>query len=475
MGIVLAVDFGSTFTKVAAIDLDATAVVGLSRAPTTVEIDVNIGLRSALDQLRIAGRPLDHQPVREVLACSSAAGGLKVVVIGLVPSLTVEAARRAAFGAGAKIVGSHAYKLNRSDIRAVEGADCDMVLLAGGTDGGDEQTILHNAGMLASSKITAPIVVAGNRVVSDQCQSLLQERGKVALATENILPTLDTLNILPVQQVIRDLFMNHIIHAKGIDRAQEYVRDGITPTPSAVLKAAQLLAEGTPDEPGLGEVVVVDVGGATTDVHSVCTGAPTRSGVALNGLPEPYVKRTVEGDLGLRANALILLERAGEQRLGASASALRPGFQAHVRSFVERVAGSPSAIPDTEDEFALDAALGRLAVELAMERHAGTLREVYTAMGPVYIQHGKDLSATTTVIGVGGVLAYGRYPHWVLDGALATSQDPFSLRPTSPACYVDTHYITYAVGLLADVNPTAALRFAKQSLQPLQAEHILGG
>jgi uncharacterized protein (TIGR01319 family) len=468
MPVMLAVDFGSTFTKVAAIDLDAAAVVGLSHAPTTVDTDVNTGLRNALDQLRIDGRPLDHQPLKDTLACSSAAGGLKVVVIGLVPDLTVEAARRAAFGAGAKIVGSYAYKLNEIDVRAVENIGCDMVLLAGGTDGGDEKTILHNASMLASSSLTAPIVVAGNHVVSSRGQALLKEQGKVALVAENILPTLDTLNILPVQQVIRNLFMNHIIHAKGIDRAQEYVRGGIIPTPSAVLKAAQLLAEGTPDEPGLGEVVVVDVGGATTDVHSVCTGTPTRSGVILKGLPEPYVKRTVEGDLGLRANALTLLERAGQPRLRASALALKPDFQGDVQSFVERVAGSPSTVPNSEDENVMDAALGKLAVEMAMERHAGRLEELCTAIGPVYIQHGKDLSGISTVIGVGGVLAYGKHPRWVLGGVCSTTQDPFSLRPADPAYYVDTQYIMYAVGLLGDVEPTTALRVAKRSLQALQ-------
>ena len=48
--------------------------------------------------------------------------------------------------------------------------------------------------------------------------------------------------------------------------------------------------------------VGVDIGGATTDVHSIASGEPCRAGVIPQGLPEPRVKRTVEGDLGMRHN-----------------------------------------------------------------------------------------------------------------------------------------------------------------------------
>ncbi len=465
MRLILAVDFGSTFTKVVAFDLDHEGVVGLARAPSTVDTDVNVGLQQALDQLSIHRQPVANLPVEHILACSSAAGGLKVVVIGLVPVLTVEAARQAALGAGAKIVGSFAFKLGEADLQLVAQSHCDIVLLAGGTNGGDEETILHNARLLASSNLDVPIIVAGNRLAGSRGQDILQEKGKLALLTENLLPDLDTLNTVPVQQVIRDLFMSHIIHAKGIDRAQKYVSGGIIPTPSAVLKAVQLLAQGTDEEPGLGELVTADVGGATTDVHSVCSGAPTGGGVVLKGLPEPHVKRTVEGDLGLRSNAATLLEQGGEEKLRSYATALEAGFDLNIKGYIQRISGDTRYIPATVDEFALDAALGRMAVELAMERHAGTLKQVSTAMGVVQVQYGKDLTGVNTLIGIGGIFAYGRHPWTVLEGSLFNSRDPFSLRMKSPICYLDKAYILYAVGLLADLEPSKALRIGKNNLQ----------
>ena len=94
MSLILTVDFGSTYTKVVAFDLDREAVVGVSQAGSTVDSDVNIGLQEALGRLYIEGEPVSRLPVEKTLACSSAAGGLRVMVSGLVPVLSLEAARR---------------------------------------------------------------------------------------------------------------------------------------------------------------------------------------------------------------------------------------------------------------------------------------------------------------------------------------------------------------------------------------------
>ena len=66
--------------------------------------------------------------------------------------------------------------------------------------------------------------------------------------------------------------------------------------------------EGNKDEKGFGDCIVIDVGGATTDIHSIARGDPANKGVIMAGLPEPYVKRTVEGDLGVRLNIGTLIE-----------------------------------------------------------------------------------------------------------------------------------------------------------------------
>jgi uncharacterized protein (TIGR01319 family) len=192
-----------------------------------------------------------------------------------------------------------------------------MILLAGGTDGGNETVILQNAMSLASSKLNAPVVVAGNKNVADYARDILEERGKEARVTESVMPHLGQLNVEPVRETIRQVFMEKIVEAKGIKKAEALVGTVAMPTPAAVLRAAKLLAQGIHDEAGWGELMVVDIGGATTDVLSIARGDPCREAVVVRGLPEPYAKRTVEGDLGLRVSAISLMEAVGKVKLRA--------------------------------------------------------------------------------------------------------------------------------------------------------------
>lgn len=459
----LLVDFGSTFTKVMALDLGREEVLSRAQSPSTVQANMLTGLQNALGMLTIQGRRMDVATIKSSrkLACSSAAGGLRLVASGLVPDLTLEAARRAALGAGAKVVGSYAYKLTGDDVRQMEKAGCDIVLLSGGTDGGNEEVILHNARVLASSALTVPFVVAGNRVVSEEVKQILESQGKYVERTENVLPELDRLNVEPARSCIRDVFMRRIIHAKGLDKAQEFIGDILMPTPMATLKAAQLLADGRGGESGLGELMVVEVGGATTNVHSVARG--TGAGRVMKGLPEPYAKRTVEGDLGIRYNAATILEIVGESKMRENIPGDIDGAVDFVRitSFLGQNVGF---VPTCEAEFLIDLCLARSAVAVAVTRHAGVVKEVWAPHGAVNVQYGKDLTELKTLVGTGGIFAYNPHPERVLEAALFHADNPFSLKPKSPDFYIDRNYILYGVGLLSDVEPLLALRTAKKYL-----------
>ena len=181
----LLIDFGSTFTKLVAVDLESARLIGRSQAASTVGTDVREGLLRALALLQERHQVFDRKPGdlsvldgKIVLASSSAAGGLRIAVVGNVPGLTVEAANQAALGAGAKIVGSMAFKLSREQIHDIEQLRPDMILLTGGVDGGDQATILHNAQILAESALAVPIVAAGNRAVADAVAGILRRGGK---------------------------------------------------------------------------------------------------------------------------------------------------------------------------------------------------------------------------------------------------------------------------------------------------------
>ncbi|TMB67597.1 MAG: MutL protein, partial [Deltaproteobacteria bacterium] len=305
----LLIDFGSTYTKAVAVDLRTAEVIGRSQAASTVNTDVREGLLQALTNLHEANR-LSPERVKHLnvldgtlaLASSSAAGGLRMAVIGLVPGLTVEAANMAALGAGAKVVGSWSFKLGGKVVDEIETQRPDMILLTGGTDEGDSATILHNARLLARSALSVPIVVAGNQTVAAEVCDILTNSGKEIRRATNVMPRSGQLAVESAREEIRKLFMERITHAKGLDGISGLV-SVVLPTPMAVLQGAILGAEGVEGEKGWGEMLMVDVGGATTDVHSIGYGEPQGPNIAEQGLPEPFAKRTVEGDLGIRFNA----------------------------------------------------------------------------------------------------------------------------------------------------------------------------
>jgi uncharacterized protein (TIGR01319 family) len=454
----LLIDFGSTYTKLRAVTLDPIRVLASGQGPSTVASDITEGMNAALADLesQMGALPaFDHR-----LACSSAAGGLRMVTVGLVRELTAEAARQAALGAGARLVAAFAQRLTAKDVADIENLAPDILLLAGGTDGGNSEVILHNARTLAAAQLNCPLIVAGNRAAADDVGAALAAGAKTVTVTENVMPEFGQLNIEPARGAIRQVFMERIVHAKGIDRAAAQFDQVLMPTPAAVLEAARLLSEGTGNEPGLGPLMVVDVGGATTDVHSVASGEPGQTGVIQRGLPEPYTKRSVEGDLGMRHNVRGVLAEAGSDHIAAIARL----ETSRVEALADRLASDADRLPADKEECALDFALGHAAVRIAVQRHAGTIETVYTVSGPVTLQRGKDLSDLGTVIGTGGVLAQGDSAAGILSAALAEGNDTLSLRPKHPRLLLDTKYMLYAVGLLASVAPEAAVRLGKSHL-----------
>jgi len=469
MDIVLLVDFGSTHTKVLAVDIDREEVIGRAQAVTTVTEDITIGLDNALEAL-FSRHHIKESDVIGKYASSSAAGGLRMAAIGLVPALTLEAARRAALGAGAKVVWSSGFELDEERIKEVEAAACDIVLLSGGTDGGDKNVILHNARLLAGSNIQVPIIVAGNRTAASAVKQILKDAGKNVVVTSNVLPELAHLNIEPSQELIRNVFITEITKAKGLNKAQEYIGDIVMPTPKATLQAAALLADGTDDEPGIGSLLVVEVGGATINIHSVANGHPKDANTVVRGLPEARVKRTVEGDLGIRYNALSILEFVGTQACLSRLQTIAPEAaldDARLESLAHELSTNVGYVPENNLDDCIDCVLAESAVAFAVGRHVGTLRQEFSLAGEIKVQKGKDLMRINNIIGTGGIFKYGRWPEKILSSALFDPSVPWSLRPMAPQAYIDNNDLLYGIGLLAEHYPTKALRIAKKYLKPV--------
>ena len=202
----LLIDFGSTFTKVVAVDLEKIEVMAAARVPSTVETDITVGLEKALKEISEKTGITDLNK-KKSLACSSAAGGLRMVCIGFVPELTSKAANLAALGAGAKVVGLYSFKLTSQEIEEIEKIAPDIILLSGGTDGGDEAVIIHNAGMLAKTdKKIDNIIVAGNKTTYDAIKNAFKNSGKRVIFTKNVMPEIGVLDTAPCNKEIQGNF-----------------------------------------------------------------------------------------------------------------------------------------------------------------------------------------------------------------------------------------------------------------------------
>lgn len=457
----LLIDFGSTYTKVTLVDLNAEKLLGTAKAFTTIDTDIMEGLAKSCAELkqRIGFDPLSAD---KKIACSSAAGGLKLIAVGLVRDLTVEAARRAALGAGARVLEAFAHRLTARELKRMRELAPDIILLAGGTDGGNQEVLIENARLLAEEGPRVPVVVAGNKAAADTAADFLRKAGLDCRVTENVMPEVNKLNVEPARGAIREVFLEKIVEAKGLKRAEQLIDQVMMPTPAAVLTAAKLLSQGVHGHEGLGELIVLDIGGATTDVHSIAKGDPTKAGVILKGLPEPLAKRTVEGDLGMRYSARALCEAAGQDRLSR---ALGAGAFARLEAFLDRIDDDPGFVPRSDPEWELDEGLASVAADMAVGRHTGIIEAAYTPFGASYVQYGKDLTACPNLIGTGGVLVNHRSPAKILGASLFNEAEPTILRPQKPKLWVDSNYILAAMGLLAEIAPETAFRISRQWLK----------
>ena len=458
----LTVDFGSTYTKLTLIDVANAEIVATASAFTTITTDVLEGFNNAWQKI-LAQHPDAHYD--RLLSCSSAAGGLKMVALGLVPSLTSKAAKMAASSAGAKVVKTYAYEISHAEQEEIYEINPDLVLLCGGTDGGNKEVILANARRLAEIDRPFAIIAAGNKSASYDLEEIFAQCDKKCVVMENVMPEFGQINILPARQCIMDLFISRIIDAKGLGEVQKRAELEIIPTPFAVLKACELLSKGIDEEhPGWGDLMAVDLGGATTDIYSMTDGAPSMDNVLIKGIPEPYSKRTVEGDLGMRYS-LKALEDETDVKALARAYGVTPEA---IVDWVECCAANPDTVAEPgSQEQVIEEALAYSAVDIAVERHAGVISKVYTPIGEMFTLVGKDLTQVPRLIGIGGALINSSDPARILSGSRFNPQRYEYAKPKEPQFYLDKRYIIASMGLLSQVAPEVALTILQREVLPI--------
>lgn len=378
MKVVTTLEIGSTITKANAFALTDGVFrhIGQGFAATTVvEGDVRIGVDQAIAAMRTgSGIDLD---AGEVFVNSSAAGGLRMSVHGLTQGMTARAAKEAALGAGAIVAQTTVGAIDEFDIEDLRETKPNIILLAGGVDYGEKQIVVDNARKLAAAGLDAPVIYAGNIAVRRRVQAIFAEAGMQLQCVDNVFPDVDVLQIEPVRALIHEVFNAHIVAAPGMAGLTDLSAYGILPTPGAVLLGAEIFAN------TVGDALVIDVGGATTDIHSVTDGSAEWISRSID--PEPRAKRTVEGDLGVFVNARRIAALVGDAEEQERFRFLR-------------------AIPADEREASVTRWLAERAVEVGIRRHVGTVTDMFTPTGKKQIVRGKDLTAIRWIVGTGGAL-----------------------------------------------------------------------
>ncbi|EGT4675938.1 TPA: glutamate mutase L [Clostridioides difficile] len=447
---VLVAEIGSTTTVVNAfhdINTNNPIFLGQGQAPTTVFEggDVRNGLSGAIKDL--ANKlSVDDIKYNDMFATSSAAGGLKMTVHGLVYDMTVKAAKEAALGAGAVIRQITSGRIKRTDLNKIKEINPNIILIAGGVDYGERDTAIYNAEMIASMNLGIPVIYAGNVENQEEIRLIFEDTNYKLYITENVYPKIDLLNIEPTRRIIQSVFEEHITTAPGMKYIKKMVNENITPTPGAVMEASKLLYK------NIGDLLTLDVGGATTDVHSVTDGSDYINKILVN--PEPTAKRSVEGDLGVYVNMKNIVEVIGKENL-----------QSELSIDIDAVIENYPPIPKSKEEILFVERLTKEAVVKAMLRHSGKIRNIYGTTGKVKIAEGKDLTEVRYIVGTGGALTRLPSRIEILDNMLKYNKNNELLFPKEKTkILIDNDYIMASMGVLSKKYEEASLKLLLKSL-----------
>lgn len=459
MNSAILVDFGSTFTKSAVVSLDNGELIYTTKTQSTVKSDARIGLEKCLDEIK---KHIGSDNIFKSLrfASSSAAGGLRMVVVGLTPSLSMMAGKNAAYGAGAKVIKAFSNKLTNENLEEIIKINPEIILLCGGYEGGNANWTIYNAKKIAECNcIHMPVIYAGNSSVAEEVRFAFRKEYKECMLAANIIPDTGLLNVEPAIETIRNIFMKRIINMKGLDKVKEYVGDVVMPTPAAVLAAGRLLAQGTDKELGIGNLMIADIGGATTDIHSFADSNNTGC-IRVIGSKEPYAKRTVEGDLGVRESCNSLLEASD---LNRAVKELKM-TELEVKMAVNQRTQNTCILASSLQEQKLEGFLAMEAVRIATRRHAGKIFSGYGS-GVQMVQQGKDLRNIEYIIGTGGPIINSIDPNSILRNSLCNQKNETEiLLPQNAHFLLDKEYILYAAGLLINLDVDIALKLLKNNL-----------
>lgn len=475
--VVLATDCGSTTTKAVLFEKTEGGWRQTARgeAPTTVEkpvADVTIGARNAFLEIQeLSGRKILNDSASQeecpllprngdvgvdlYVSTSSAGGGLQMIVAGVVGSMTTASAERAALGAGAIVMDAVSVDDGRESyerVQKIRHLRPDIVLIAGGTEGGTIEHPLDLAELVLQADprprfgetLRLPVIFAANSEAREQAEEILGKSFEFVVE-ENLRPSLEQENLAPARDAIHELFLHHVMsHAPGYSNLLTWSPVPIIPTPAAVGDMVQSAAEKWDIQ-----IVAVDIGGATTDVFSVFQAADAT----------PVFNRTVSANLGMSYSVANVLLEAGEDAIRRWLP-----FEISTEDLRDRLRNKmirPTSIPFTLEDLILEQAVCREALRLAFAHH----KRLATGLQGSKTQRGisdffssetsgdslVDMMGLDLIIGSGGVLSHAPERRSSAFMLLDAYEPEGVTRLT-----VDSIFMMPHLGVFSSVHPEAA-------------------
>jgi hypothetical protein len=451
------------------------------------------------------------------LPCSSAKGGLKMVTVSLTKEESGFAADLAALTAGAKLLASYDGMLTAEQARCIyEDDQPEIILQAGGVDfGGDTQTQLHNARLLAKfskaatyARYGVPVIYAGNRDIREEIEHIYRREGIDIRVTPNVMPEVNTFHIEAVNEEIRELFQTIIIRGKGFDVVEEYMSAPFIPTPRAAFRGINLLAKGFGNEEGFGNIMALDIGGATTDFYSNVNDNPLFAypgndpirkvkRTILKTPNTPLAYRRVEGKYGLAYDAenvkeldrfqtgamkrdleaFLLQEYAGfhpdEDDFGSFVQRRGDRFDFDLDRYLSYLTANPHALPSSEEENAVRSFLAKEIMAATTGRNLGYIKETDT----YFLQYGVNFfNQPCSTLLIGGTIYhkckedgdFRRDLKLIATGTQYDERQSCILRPQGEVLLDANYMVSIVGGLYGRVDPERALRMLKRNLVHLE-------
>jgi len=468
--IILATDCGSTTSKARFFKKigDEYRFVAAGEAPTTVEApyeDVTFGVSNAVREVEeLTGHKIlgpngiispsrgDNEGVDIYVTTSSAGGGLQMMVTGVIKSMTAESAERAALGAGAiveDVIAVDDGRKSYEEIERIRFLRPDMVLLAGGTDGGTVSHIVTIAEYIRAAdprprlgtEFKLPVLFAGNVTARPEVQKILGDKFALTM-TDNIRPTIDIENPEPARNAVHELFMVHVMsHAPGYDKLMTWTPIPIMPTPAGEGTMFRTYGEGLNVN-----VIGVGLGGATTNVYSVFDGK--------------FV-RTVSANLGMSYSICNVLKETGIKNITrwlpfeiSETEILNSLYNKMIR---------PTTIPQTLNELLIEHAVAREALRMGFQHHKSLARPLLGVAhvgtmgigtsGSKWYESYIDMLRLDRLGATGGLLSHG--PRRVQTMLILI--DGFGVEGTT-MLFQDSIFMMPHLGVLSTVHPEAAIQ-----------------